>query len=566
MLESIFGFVQGAFTFIIIAVVIMAIYFYGKSRYKIPAAGQALVVTGAKSGAKVYPGGGALVSPFRKHQFFPLNVMTVRSDDQETQSSTFVAIVVKWTAQLRADVTPEALENAVRGFSNYEPAAIENSLKQTLDGEVRAAIARMTPEEVVRDKDGFSKQVTEGVNIRMQELGFQLVSLNISDVFDNDNYYRNASAEDREAQRKRAERLTAEADREVAVARAEADQQSKAAQQKRDLALAEQQRELRLRQAAIQAETDKAEADASIAGEIQREVRKQELTARQGEVEVVQEQQRQAAAVARRDVELTDAETSRQRKVVEAQSAKEQAEIEAAAEARQAEIAAEAQANVATRFATGEAEAAVARAQGEADALTRRAEAEADRVRKTGLAKAEVDRAQGEAEASAIRARGEAEAEVQRKMAEALAANDGANLRVTLAEIQRDTTVKIYTTVGEAMARVGEHATFIDMGGSGAKDGDLLSGVLGNIPQLLKQLDVSSTALNGLPFGASLGSVVAGVTGGGQAPAGTDVVVASAPAADAGDSQPDDDAASDEIVLDDSSVADDDSDEGSSKA
>jgi flotillin len=533
MLDSIFSFIQNAFLLVVILVIALVVGLFMRSRYKVPNADQALVITGGKKGMRVLPGGGALVSPWKKHQFFPIGVMTVRSDDQETQSSTLVPVIVQWTAQLRADVETEgALAKAARGFSSYEGDSIKESLKQTLDGEVRAVIAKMTPEDVVRDKVGFSTQVSEGVEQRMKDLGFELVSLNIADVYDKNDYYKNASAEDRENQREKAEKLTAAANKEVSVAQAAADEASKAAEQKRDLAVVEQQREIRLRRAAVQAETDVAEADAAIAGELQRERRNQDLTARKGEVAVVEEQQRQAAAVARREVELTEAETTRQRQVVEATAAKEQAEIEAAAEARQAEIAADAQANVATRFATGEAEAAVARAKGEADALTRTAEAEANKVRTTGLAKAEVDRAQGEAEAAAIRARGEAEADIQRKMAEALAANDGANLRVTLAEIERDTRITVSTNVGQVMAHIGENATFIDMGGSGSGDGDLLTGILGRVPELLKMLDVKSEALQGAPFGAALGSVISGIGGDKSSKAGTDVVVVGASQAD----------------------------------
>ncbi len=531
MLDSIFSFIQGAFLLVAIVVVAVVGLVFARARYKIPNADQALVITGSKKkGMRVLPGSGSFVSPWQKHQFFPLGVMTVRSDDQETQSSTLVPVIVQWTAQLRADVDTEgALVKAARGFSSYEGDSIKDSLKQTLDGEVRAVIAKMTPEDVVRDKVGFSTQVSEGVDQRMKDLGFELVSLNIADVYDKNDYYKNASAEDRENQREKAEKLTAAADKEVSVARASADEASKGAEQKRDLALVEQQRELKLRRADIQAETDQAEANAAIAGELQRELRNQELAARKGEVEVVKEKQLQTAAVARRDVELTNAETTKQRQAVEAQAAKEQAEIAAAAEARQAEIAAEAQANVARRYASGEAEAAVARATGEAEALTRTADAEANKVRKTGLAKAEVDRAQGEAEAAAIRAKGEAEAEVQRLMAEALAANDGANLRVTLAKIERDTRITVSTNVGQVMAHIGENATFIDMGGSnGSSDGDLLTSILGRVPELLKKLDVKSEALNGTPFGTALGSVVSSIRGDEPNKTGTDVVIAGA--------------------------------------
>lgn len=509
-MDAILNFLQAGFWVILVIVAVLSSLIYIKMRYKIPKANQALVVTGAGKEMKVLPGRGAFITPRRSHEFFPLGTMTVRSDNQETQSITLVPVVVQWTAQIRADAnTNGALVKAVRGFSGYSIDDIKESLKQTLDGEVRAVVAKMTPEEVVRDKDGFSTQVKSGVSERMTELGFELVSLNIAEVTDNNRYYFNASAEDREGQRKRAENLRADADKEIAVEYARADELSKSAQQKRDIAVAEQERELQLRKSAIQVETDQAQADAEVAGQLRREERNKELAARRGEVQVIEEQQRNATAQARREVELTDAETARQRAVIEAEAAKQEDEINAEADAREAEISADATAKVAKLRAQGEADAAVARAQGEADALNRRADAEADKTRKTGLAEAEVVTAKGKAEADSIRARGEAEAEAQRRMAEALAANDEANLRVTLAEIDRDTTIKVYTTVGEAMARIGEHASFIDMGGSGSSsESDLLTRVLGNIPEMFKMLDVKSQALHGASFGSTLGNVL----------------------------------------------------------
>lgn len=501
-------------------------FFFYRTRYKIANGSQALVITGGKSkqDVKIIPNGGAFVSPLRKHQFFPLGVMTVRSNDQETQTKTLVPVVVQWTAQLKADVeTPGALEKAVQGYSDFENEdGISGSLQQTLDGEVRAVVATMTPEQVVQDKDSFSTQVTEGVQKRMEELGFKLVSLNIAEVTDRNGHYRNLAAADRENRRMEAETLTAQADQAVAVERAKADEIAQGATLERDLKVAEKTREVTLRQAAIKVETDQAQADAAIAGELQTELRNQELAARRGEVTVVEEEQRQKAAVARREVEITDAETAKQRKQIEAEADAAKAKIDAEANATQARIKAEADATVKLQLSKGEAEAfaaeaegqataEVATAKGEADAINLRTEAKANSTRQQGLAEAEVATAKGKAEAEAILAKGEAEAEVQRKMAEALAAGDGANLKIRLAEIERDTVVTVQTNVGEAMARIGEKATFVDLGGN-SSGGNVLADTLSSIPGLLAKLNVTSEALfDGKSFGQAIGSTVSEV-------------------------------------------------------
>jgi flotillin len=505
---------------ILVILVIIALI-YARSKWKVAKADEALVITGGKNGMRIRAGGGGFVSPLHQHQFFPLGVMTVRSLNQETQSKTLIPVVVQWTAQLRPNTDdPKTLESAVVGFIDKSVDEIKDSLQQTLDGEVRGVVATMTPEEVVTNKESFSTQVTSNVEQRMNELGYKLISLNIAEVSDKNDYYKNLSAPDREDRRKTAETLKATANQEVAVAQADSDRISQSAVLDRDLAIAEKNREVSLRQAGIKAETDIAQTDAEYAGQVQAQDREAELAARRGHVNVVQQEQARAEAIARREVTVTEAETAKQENAIQAES-----------EARRQEIEAEAAANVAKSQAAGEANANIERARGEAEATTARASANAEQTRLTGLANAEIARAAGEAEAAAILAKGSAEAEVQKLQAEALAANEGANLQVRIAEIQSETQIKISTSVGEVMARIGEKAQFIDMGGSGAKDGgDLLTSVLGNVPRLFKSLNIENQALNGTPIGAMLGSFLTDLrTSNDSAPTpGTDVV---APAA-----------------------------------
>ncbi|MDB5160081.1 MAG: hypothetical protein JWO99_344 [Candidatus Saccharibacteria bacterium] len=488
------------------------------------------MITGGKKGPRILVGGGAFVPPFRKATVFDLGMITVTSSDDETQSKSMVPVIVEWTAQLRADTSlddtgqlNESIRNAILGFTNYKPEEISKALQQTLEGEVRAVVATLTPQALVQGKAELATEVNTGVAPNMKQLGYLLVSLNIGKISDNSDYFKNLAAEDREAARRQAANLTAEADQAIAVRSAEADQASKAAEQQRDLALAEQQRDLSLRRAAIKAETSVADADAEIAGQLQLELRNQDLATRQGQVEVIREQQNQTAAAARREVKVTEAETAKQTQVIEAEAAAQQSVVEAGAAA-----------DVAKKNAEGVAQSRVITAQGEADAISKTAEAESNRIRQTGLAQAEIARAQGEAEAAAILARGTSEAEAQRLMADALAANEGANLHVTLAEIESKTRITIATQTATVMAEVGKNAKFVDLGGGTNTGDNLFSKVLGDFPALLGKLDVQSDALNGASFGGALGAALAAIRNGEPVvPGSTSVEQPPAPASDA---------------------------------
>ena len=506
---------------VVVIVLIAVIFVYIRIHTKIADANQALVITGGKGEPKILVGGGAFVSPFRKADLFDLGLITVTSTNDETQSSTMIPVIVEWTAQLRADTSldddgrlNESLRNAILGYTKYS-GKIDESLQQTLEGEVRAVIATMTPEELVRKKSDFASKVETDISDSMKGLGFKLVSLNIGKITDENGYYEAIAAKDRQLARREAANLSADADQAIAVRSAEADQASKLAQQIRDLALAEQQRDLALRRAQIKSETSIAEADAEIAGQLQLELRNQDLATRQGEVAVVKEQQNQTAAAARREVKVIEADTAKQTQVIEAQAAAQQSVIDA-----------EAAANVAKQKAQGEADAKVATAKGDADAKNVEAEAEANRIRQTGVANADSARALGEATAAATLAAGTADAEVLRLKAEALAANDGANLKVTIAEIESTTRISIATQTATVMAEVGRNAKFVDMGGNTGGKGNLLSGVLGDFPELLNLLDVKSDALSGSSFGVALGEALHAIKTG-EASHGDPVVAAS---------------------------------------
>ena len=524
---DIMGFIMGIvwLPVVLVVLVIAALaYFLVLSRWKKAKGYEVLVVSGGKKGTRVYQGGGAFVSPFQEHGKFTTEVLMLSSDGKETRTKDKVPVVVDCTAQIAPDdSSPDQLMLAYKGFyGKYSSDQIVKSLEQTLQGELRNVIGEMTPEELLHEKKKFNDRVTEGIEELMKKLGFKLLSLNLSDVTDKNDYLNDLAARESESKRQAAAEIRAETGKNIAIAEAQTRQESENARITTQLVIDERERDAAIKRSKYQEETDVAKADAEVAGELRRTVRAKEVAANEGAVAVVKAQQDQLAADAERAAIMTRAETARKREVVEAEAEKDKAKIKAAADADKAEIAAEAEAKVAERKAAGQARAAREEAQGRADAINLTAEADADKVRKTGLAEAEVERARGEAEAAAVLARGKAEAEAQRLMADALAANDGANLQVTLAEIQRDATVKIFTTVGEAMATVGEKATFIDMGGNSSGDGsDLLTRVLGNIPTMLKRLDVQSDALQGTSFGSNLAGLVNSIKG--NAPA---VVVA----------------------------------------
>ena len=303
-----------------------------------------------------------------------------------------------------------------------------------------------------------------------------------------------------EDKRREAENKRAVVDQAVRTQKAESEMVASQNELDSQLAVAAKTRDNNLKIAGFKAETDKADADAAIAGELQRTIRQQEVAAQQGRIRVIQQEQANLAAIKEKEVIATRAEAEKQKNQIEA----------------------EAQANVRKISA----DASVQVAEKEANAIKITAEATAEKTRKEGTAVADVTKQKGIAEAEVIRQRGLAEAEVEkqklmakaegeRALAEARASNERVNFEIEKIKIETEARITIATKTAEIMANIGKNAEFVNIGGSGqmgsGSSGNVLIDTLASVPELMKKLDVENQALNGRAYTDELRELVSSI-------------------------------------------------------
>ena len=499
---------------VVIAAIICIIVFLC-SIYRVAEIDKALIVTGGKEPVIKVSGGSFVIPIFRKAQYFDLCMLTVKADRDEIRTITSVPIVTDWTAQIRPDTSNELnLKKAIMSFKERGQQGIINDVKLTLTGAVRDIVASMTPEAVLRDKAEFAQKVRDTVEDEMRNMGMELVSLNIQDISDNNHYYDNIAALDMEDKRLAAENKCADIDRDIRKKKADAERD--AAQNELDarLAVAEKQRDNDLKRAEFKAETDRANADAQVAGELQRTIRQQEVAEQQGRVEVVKQEQANLAAAKEKEVIATKAE-----------SEKERMRIKAEADANVEKISAEARVQVAEREAnatkiSADANAEKTRKEGQAiaDVAKQQGLAEAEVTKQKGLADAEVIKQRGLAEAEAERARLMAQADGEKALADARASNEKVNFEIEKIKIEADARVTIATKTAEIMAEIGKNAEFVNIGGAASGNGALnsptgnvLLDTLAGVPVLMKTLNAENQALNGQSFNDELNGLVASI-------------------------------------------------------
>lgn len=324
---------------------------------------------------------------FERVDKLSLRVMQVDVKTSEAvPTNEFINVTVDGVANIKISSDPELLKKASEALLGMNRQELVSLVTQVLEGNMREIVGSVGLKEMVQDRQGVAKKITENVVPDMQKLGIEVVNFNIQNFKDGAGTIENMGIDNVEQIRKNAQIAKANAQRDIAIANAQAEQEANAVKVQADKMIAEQNAELAVQQAdmKVRADTKKAEADAAYS--------------------IQQEQQRKT-------IEVTKANADIARREKEA----ELAEREIALRERKLDAEVRKEADALKYKAEKEAEADLIRRQREAEAQRYEAEQQAEAKR----AEAEALRYAMEQEAEGIRAKGVAEAEAIEKKAEA---------------------------------------------------------------------------------------------------------------------------------------------------
>ncbi|MBR3502809.1 MAG: flotillin family protein [Clostridia bacterium] len=323
-----------------------------------------------------------------------LQVMTVDVKTSEAvPTNEFINVMVDGVANVKVSSDPVLLQRAAESLLGMKQAQLIAMVTQVLEGNMREIVGSVGLKEMVQDRQGVAKKITENVVPDMQKLGIEVVNFNIQNFRDNAGTIENMGIDNVEQIRKNAQIAKANAQRDIAIATAQAQQEANAVKVDADKKIAEQNAELSVQQAEMQVRADTKKAEADAAYSIQQESQRKTI-----------EITRANADIARREKETELAERE-----IAIKERKLDAEIKKAADARKYQAEREAEAELVRRQREAEAQKYEALQQAEAR------KAEADAARYAMEQEAEGIRARGLAEAEAI----EKKAEAQKRMGEA---------------------------------------------------------------------------------------------------------------------------------------------------
>lgn len=363
-----------------VAIVILALII--AKRYRIATPDEAIIVTGRKgkggdtASQKVVTGGGVFVLPLLQKSFRLSLRSRQLSIETEAQTRNGITIQARAIAIVKVGSSEEDIRAAAQRFLTQQDD-IERSAQEVLSGSLRGVVGSLTVEEIIRDRSAVASAVLDAAGDALSKQGLSLDTLQIQEIKDKEDYIKNLGRPEAAAVVRKAKIADIEAAKEAENAKIDAQK-----------VILERNRELKLRQAEIQQETDKAQAEADATKPREEAIQRQQIV----DAEEI---------TAQKQALLTEAELKGTvNKQADAEAYKMKVLAEAAAEAEASRARGQARAEIA------EAEAAKQKRVLSSEAL----EAEGQAERNSRMAKAEAIASEGRAEAEAIAAKGDAEA------------------------------------------------------------------------------------------------------------------------------------------------------------
>ena len=425
---------------------------------------QAMLVYGRAKEPKVITGGGTFVLPiFERAESFSLELMSFDvAPQQNLYTNQGVSVRVEAVTQLKVRNDRDSILTASEQFLSKTFDQRQGLIRLVMEGHLRGIVGQLTVEQIVKEPEMVSEKMRSTSSADLAKMGLEVVSFTIKEVRDENDYIANMGRPEIERIKKEANIAAAlaardtqieqaNASREAAVARADADQTRVAAETASQANQAQSQRDLALKRAEYDAEVKKQQVVADKAADLQAQIVQQQIVAeaaRAQEIDKTAQTKVQEAEAHRREMEL-DAT------VIKAADAERQ-RIQALAEAERQRLA---------------------------------LEAEAAKIR--GAAEAEAARLRGMAEAAVIQAKGEAEAEAMRTKAAAYQEyNQAAVLDKVIGNLP-----EIVRALAEPLSKVDK----ISIVSTGSGDGNLgASRVTGDMVAMLAQVPAVLQAVTGL--------------------------------------------------------------------
>ena len=228
--------------------------------------GRPTMMESRKLGFRVIRGGRTLRIPFVEEvRWLSLNTIQIMIDVRDAPSRGYIPLNVKAVANVKIASAPEqVLYAAAERLLDVNVRDIVQLAEETLTANLRGVLSTMTPEEVNEDREKFALEITHEAEKDLQKIGFVVDTLKIQNIGDNAGYLAAVGRVKTAEVVKNAAVAEAERQSETRQRQAEARRAAEVAEAEANLAVADAQNRLRVRQAELDREAETAEKTAAV--------------------------------------------------------------------------------------------------------------------------------------------------------------------------------------------------------------------------------------------------------------------------------------------------------------
>ena len=267
----------------------------------------AYIISGLRKKKRILIGrAGWRIPFFERMDKLSLRVMQVDVKTSEAvPTNEFINVMVDGVANIKISSNPELLGRASESLLGMRQDELVRLVTQVLEGNMREIVGSVGLKEMVQDRQGVAKKITENVVPDMEKLGIEVVNFNIQNFKDNAGTIENMGIDNVEQIRKTAAIAKANAQRDIAIAEAEAKQESNAVKVDTEKAIAEQDAALSIQQSDMKRKADTKRAEADAAYDIQKQEQRKTIEVTSADADIAR-RQKEAERHIRDDSEAFD--------------------------------------------------------------------------------------------------------------------------------------------------------------------------------------------------------------------------------------------------------------------
>jgi flotillin len=201
-------------------------------------------------GYRLVKGGSGIQVPLLEKTFrMDLTNMIIELRVSNAYSKGGIPLTVEGVANIKIAGEEPTIHNAIERLLGKSRKDIEQLAKETLEGNLRGVLANLTPEQVNEDKITFAKTLLEEAEEDLEKLGLVLDNLQIKNIFDEVRYLDSIGRKQQAELLRDARIAEAQAKAEAIIKASENNRITKLRQIERDLEIAKAEAERRVRDA-----------------------------------------------------------------------------------------------------------------------------------------------------------------------------------------------------------------------------------------------------------------------------------------------------------------------------